>query len=76
MSRIYAIQLLSKYTGDHVWLGIPHPNRESAREYAEKEVCARCNRIEIHSFPDDWEWIDRKAGFRPINSLIQERQAA
>lgn len=65
MSEIYAIQLLSKYTGEHTWLGIPHPSIESAKAYVEKEVCARCHRIEIMSFPDDWVWIDRKAGFRP-----------
>lgn len=76
MNEIYAIQLLSKYTGEHTWLGIPHKTRDAAREYAEKEVCARCNRIEIHSFPESWKWVDRKTGFRPHDQWIKTREPA
>lgn len=66
MKEIYAIQIASKYTGELTWLGIPHESKDAAREYAEKEVCARCNRIEIYSFPGNWFWVDRRIGFRPV----------
>jgi hypothetical protein len=61
----YAIQLISKYTGDAIWLGIKHLTREAAKDYADKEVCARCHQVEFQPIPDDWQWANRHEGFKP-----------
>ena len=63
----YAIQLISKHTGETTWLGMKHETKEAAKAYFEKEVCARCNRVEYWPFDDDWKWVSRKEGFKPIN---------
>lgn len=59
----YAVQVISKYTGDTVWLGTKHETREAAKEFAEKEVCTRCNRFDLWLVEDDAVWINRHRGF-------------
>ena len=63
---IFAIQLTNKHTGETCWLGISHPTREAAKEYAEHEVCPRCNRYSIWPFPAEWKWVDRHRGFMDV----------
>lgn len=60
----YAVQLISKHAGETCWLGAPHPSREAAREYAEREVCQRCFRFDVWPVPDDSVWVSRHAGFK------------
>ena len=59
----YYIRLYSKYTGDSIVLGSKYNTRESAIEYAEKNVCSRCNRYEINNVPDEFHWINKERGF-------------
>ena len=65
MSDGCAIQLHSKWDGRVIWLGVMHPTHDAAKAYAEKNVCLRCNRIEIHPFPAEWVWIGKERGYAP-----------
>jgi hypothetical protein len=65
MPDFYAIQLISKHTGETTWLGLKHKDREAAKQYAEQEVCSKCNRYEMQPFPAGWQWVNRRDGFKP-----------
>lgn len=69
MSESYAVQLISKYTGETCWLGIKHPSKQAAREYVERECCQRCNRFEFFHIPEGWEWVNRRDGFKEVRHV-------
>jgi len=70
----YAIVLYSKHTGDGVVLGSKYETRKQAQEYADKDICLRCNRIEIIQVSNDAVWINRIEGFVEREELIRRKQ--
>jgi len=75
----YGIRIYSKHTGESCVLGSKFDSEEKAKEYAEKEVCQRCNRWEYVYIPhEDAIWVDRKTGFRSLkmhNEFMREKMS-
>lgn len=69
MNTKYAIQLISKMSGEAAWLRTSYATREAAIQYVEREIYLRCNYIEIHSVPESWQWINRKLGFQEMKGV-------
>jgi hypothetical protein len=73
----YGVRIESKHTGESCVLGSQFDSREKAKEYAEREVCQRCNRWEYVYIPhEDAIWVDRKTGFRSLkmhNEIMREK---
>jgi len=67
----YAIVLRSKYTGEETHLGSSYNTREEAQEYADENVCTRCNYIDIRMIRDEWMWADRHRGFMSIERVLR-----
>lgn len=65
----YGITIYSRYTGEHKILGSKFDTRKQAEEFTEKEICSRCNRIEIISVDEDSKWMDSQNGFLPIEEI-------
>jgi len=61
----YGIRLYSKHCGDSIVLGSEFSTMDELKEYAEKNVCSRCNRYEIEYIHEGYVWIDKKRGFMP-----------
>ena len=59
----YAISLRSKHTGEEIPLGGKYNTIEEAQEYANKEVCDRCNYIDFVMVNNDAIYRGRKIGF-------------
>jgi hypothetical protein len=59
----YAIRLRSKYTGQIVCLGSKFNTHEDAVNWAESNVCKRCNYVEFYPVRTDWIWVDKDSGF-------------
>lgn len=60
----YAIQLTSKFTGEAIWLGSKYASRDEAKQYAEREVCQRCNRYELLPVSASAQYRGRLQGFK------------
>lgn len=60
----FAISLRNNHTGEEIVLGMKHDSREKAEEYAEKNVCERCNSFSIFPVPRDSHWVNKIGGFQ------------
>ena len=64
----FGVCIYSKYTGESIFLGSQYDTYEDAKEGAEKQVCPRCNRIEIINIPKNSIWVDKNTGFASLES--------
>jgi len=65
----YGIRLYSKHTGEGIVLGSTFKTTEELNEWAEKNVCTRCNRYEIEYVHDGYLWMDKHHGFVDPESM-------
>jgi len=70
----YYISLYSKYTGERIVLGSKYDTQESAIEYAEKNVCTKCNSYKVSITGNEYQWIDKHRGFVPPASIKKIRE--
>jgi hypothetical protein len=60
----YGIRLISTYTGEQVAvLGSKYETQKEAYEYFNKNICSRCNSMEIVYIPENYQWVNRHDGF-------------
>ncbi len=60
----FVIRITRKLGGDQFHLGDSYDTHAEADAFARANVCLRCNRYSIHRVPADWQWRDRRVGFR------------
>ena len=57
----WQICITSKHTGKEQWLGSLFDTEKEARAYADKEVCSRCNGVEVLNYPT-WMYMRLQNG--------------
>ena len=70
----WGIIIYSKHTGDYKKLGSKFNTQKEAREYADKEVCSRCNTASLMAIEDDAVWVDSQLGFLSGEILKRHRE--
>lgn len=70
----YYISLYSKFTGDRIVLGSKYNTQEAAIEYAENNVCTKCNSYKVSIIGNEYQWIDKHRGFVPPASIKKIRE--
>jgi hypothetical protein len=67
------ICLYLKY-GTHHYLGTMFATRQELQSYVDREVCTRCNRVEIVHTSQDSQWENSRVGF--VECSISKRVRA
>jgi hypothetical protein len=70
----YGICLYTKY-GEHRYLGSKFATRKELQSYVDREICTRCNRVEIvHHISESSRWENSSVGF--VECSISKRVRA
>jgi hypothetical protein len=62
-----AIELISKYTGESIYLGCTYNSYNDAQRYIDESICTKCNRTSIYPVCDGSIWVDKHHPLRPLH---------